>query len=156
MTIRCEIVTQERVVYREDVDAVNLPGIEGRLGILPHHSPLLTVLDFGEVVTRKAGRDEYFAIGGGFAEIQPDKVIVLADSAEHADEIDIKRAEEAREKALQAMKEEVVLDMETYAVIERSLHKANIRLDVSRRRSKNPRRRNLPDMSGGGDHEDSF
>ncbi len=55
MTIRCEIVTQERIVYSEDVDAINLPGIEGRMGILPNHSPLLTVLDFGEVITRKSG-----------------------------------------------------------------------------------------------------
>ncbi|MCA9980589.1 MAG: F0F1 ATP synthase subunit epsilon [Anaerolineales bacterium] len=148
MTIRCEIVTQERIVYSEDVDSVNLPGIEGRMGILPNHSPLLTVLDFGEVITRKAGREEFFAIGGGFAEVQPEKVIVLADSAEHADEIDIQRAEQARAQALQAMEEGVELDMETYALIERSLHRANIRLDVSRRRSKMPRRRQLPDLSG--------
>lgn len=148
MTIRCEIVTQERIVYSEDVDTVNLPGVEGRMGILPNHSPLLTVLDFGEVITRRSGQEEFFAIGGGFAEIQPDKVIVLADSAEHADEIDIQRAKEARERALQAMDEGVKLDMETYALIERSLRRANIRLDVSRRRSKMPRRRRLPDMSG--------
>lgn len=149
MTIRCEIVTQERIVYSEDVDIVNLPGIEGRMGILPNHSPLLTVLDFGEVITRQNGQEAFFAIGGGFAEIQPDKVIVLADSAESADEIDIQRAEEARERALKAMEEGVKLDMDTYALIERSLQKANLRLDVSRRRGKSPRRRQLPDMSGG-------
>lgn len=149
MTIRCEIVTQERIVYSEDVDIVNLPGIEGRMGILPNHSPLLTVLDFGEVITRQNGEEAFFAIGGGFAEIQPDKVIVLADSAESADEIDIQRAEEARARALKAMEEGVKLDMDTYALIERSLQKANLRLDVSRRRGKSPRRRQLPDMSGG-------
>ncbi len=148
MTIRCEIVTQERIVYSEDVDAINLPGIEGRMGILPNHSPLLTVLDFGEVITRKSGLEEFFAIGGGFAEIQPDKVIVLADSAERADEIDMQRAELARAQALRAMEEGVALDMDTYALIERSLQKANIRLDVSRRRAKSPRRRQLPDLSG--------
>ena len=147
MTIRCEIVTQERIVYSEDVDTVNLPGIEGRIGILPNHSPLLTVLDFGEVITRKNGLEDFFAIGGGFAEIQPDKVIVLADSAESADEIDIQRAEEARARALKAMEEGVSMDMDTYALIERSLQKANIRLNVSRRRAKAPRRRQLPDMS---------
>ena len=102
MPIRCEIVTQERMVFSEDVDSVNLPGIEGRMGILPHHSPLLTVLDFGEVIIKQAGREEYFAIGGGFAEVQPDKVIILADSAEHAEEIDEAKAEEARQKAIAA------------------------------------------------------
>ncbi len=73
---------------------------------------------------------------------------MLADSAERADEIDMQRAELARAQALRAMEEGVALDMDTYALIERSLQKANIRLDVSRRRAKSPRRRQLPDLSG--------
>ena len=103
MTIELEIVTQERKVLTEEVDSVNLPGIMGRIGILPNHAPLLTVLDFGEVVIRKDGVESYYAIGGGIAEINPDKVIILADSADHAEEIDEQKAEEARQAAAKAM-----------------------------------------------------
>ncbi|RMH01789.1 MAG: F0F1 ATP synthase subunit epsilon [Chloroflexi bacterium] len=141
MPIRCEIVTQERTVFSGDVDSVSLPGSEGRMGILPKHTPLLTTLGFGEVVVRVGGQEEYFAIGGGFAEIQPDKVVILADSAEHAEEIDIERAEKAREHAEQLMKEGVPEDPERYAQIRASLQRAQIRIDVARRRR---RRRAMP------------
>ncbi len=134
MPIRCEIVTQERLVYSEDVDIVNLPGIEGRMGILPHHSLLLTVLDFGEVVVRRGGVEEYFAIGGGIAEVQPDKVIILADSAEQADEIDEERAAAARARTLEAMAEPGKGDASSYRMIEAALRRANLRIDVRRRR----------------------
>ena len=83
-------------------------------------------------------------IGGGFAEVQPNKIIVLADSAEHADEIDLERAEKAREQAEQMMKDGVPEDPERYAQIQASLRRAQIRLDVSRRRG---RRRAMPGMS---------
>ncbi len=134
MPIHCDIVTQEKTVYSDEVDAVNLPGSEGRLGILPNHTPLLTTLGFGEVIVRKDGEEEFFAIGGGLAEIQPNKVIVLADSAEHVAEIDIRRAEQARERAVQLMKEGVPDDPERYAQIRASLQRAQIRIDVARRR----------------------
>lgn len=148
MPIRCEIVTQEKLVYSQDVDSVNLPGIEGRMGILPHHSSLLTVLDFGEVIVRQNGDERFFAIGGGFAEVQPDKVIILADSAEHADEIDENRARTARERAAQAMAEGVTQDQDSYRLIEQALRRANVRLDVSRRRKREgSRHRNIPDFS---------
>lgn len=151
MTIRCEIVTQERLVYSEDVDIVNLPGIEGRMGILPNHSSLLTVLDFGEVIVRRNGEEEFFAIGGGFAEVQPDKVIVLADSAAHAEEIDEARAAEARQLAIKQMDEGVDIDPDAYKMIEQSLRWANLRLDISKRRQRSggARRRNVPDFSEG-------
>ncbi len=146
MTIRCEIVTQERLVYEKDVDSINIPGVEGRMGILPNHSPLLTVLDFGEVITRVNGEEEYFAIGGGIAEVQPDKVIILADSAEHAEEIDEELAAAARQRAEQAMEEGVEEDPAVYEKIQASLRFAQLSLDVSRRRK---RRRNsaIPDLS---------
>jgi F-type H+-transporting ATPase subunit epsilon len=140
MPLRCEIVTQEKTVFSGDVDAVNLPGSEGRLGILPNHTALLTTLGYGEVIVRVAGQEEYFAIGGGFAEVQPDRVIVLADSAEHAEEIDIERAERAREKAEKFMAEGVPDDPERYAQIRASLARAQIRVDTARRR----RRRQMP------------
>jgi len=128
-------------VFSQQVASVSLPGTEGRMGILPNHSALLTTLLFGEVSVRHPnGEEEYFAIGGGYAEVQPDKVVVLADSAEQAEEIDIERAEEAREHAAQAMKEGVKDDPDRYAQIQASLMRAQIRLDVGRRRAGRRRR----------------
>lgn len=141
MTIQCDIVTQERTVFSQQVASVSLPGTEGRMGILPNHSALLTTLAFGEITVRHPdGGEEHFAIGGGYAEVQPDKVVVLADSAEQAEEIDIERAERARERAEQAMKEGVPEDPDRYAQIQASLMRAQIRLDVGRRRAGRRRR----------------
>lgn len=155
MPIQCDIITQERTVYSEQADYVSLPGTEGVMGILPNHAPLLTALTFGEVKIRRDGDEQYFAIGGGFAEVQPDKVIVLADSAEQADEIDFDRAQEARERAEQAMKEGVSDDATNYAQIEAALRRAQIRVDVSRRRrSSKPRRRlGVPELAGEAEDE---
>ena len=148
MTIQCDIVTQERTVFSQQVASVSLPGSEGRMGILPNHSALLTTLSFGEVSVRHAnGEEEHFAIGGGYAEVQPDHVVVLADSAEQAEEIDIERAEQARERAEQAMKEGVTDDPDRYAAIQASLMRAQIRLDVGRRHA-GRRRREM--VAGGG------
>lgn len=136
MPIRCEIVTAERTVYDADVEMVNLPGVSGQMGILPNHSPLLTVLKFGEVYVRDAdGEEHYFAVGGGFAEVQPDKVIVLADSAERADEIDAERAMKARAAAEKAMEEGVQEDPEQWKQLEASLRRAQIRIDVNTKRN---------------------
>jgi len=134
MPIKVEIVTQERTVFSGDVDSVNLPGSEGRLGILPNHSPLLTTLSYGEVIVRKDGQEDYYAVGGGFAEVQPEKVIVLADSAEHSNEIDLDRAQQARNRAEKMMKEGVPEDPERYAQIQASLQRAQIRINVAQRR----------------------
>lgn len=140
MPIQCDIVTQERTVFSGEVDSVNLPGSEGRMGILPNHTALLTTLDFGEVVVRTGDQEEFFAIGGGFVEIQPDHVTILADSAEHAEEIDHERAARARERAEKLMSEGVPEDPEYYAQIRASLMRAQVRMDVARRR----RRRTMP------------
>ena len=134
MPIQCDIVTQERMVFSGQVDAVNLPGTEGRMGILPNHSPLLTALDFGEVIVRTAGREEYFAIGGGFVEVQPDHVTILADSAEQADEIDVERAERARQQAEEIMRTGVKDDPDRIAAVRASLLRAEARVTVGRRR----------------------
>jgi F-type H+-transporting ATPase subunit epsilon len=115
--------------------------VEGRLGILPNHTPLLTALDFGEVMVRTGQTEQFFAIGGGFAEVGPEQVIVLADSAEQAEEIDLERAERARESARRAMQEGVPEDSARFAQIEAALKKAQIRIDVGRRRSSGARRR---------------
>ncbi len=144
MPIDCDIITQERVVFSGQVDYVSLPGVEGRMGILPNHSPLLTVLDFGEVMVRARGQEEYFAVGGGFAEVRPDKVVVLADSAERADDIDLERAESARERAEKAREQISREDPARYEQIEASLRRAKIRIDVGLRHA--PRRRPAPQL----------
>ncbi len=99
MPLKLEIVTVERVVFSGDVDIVTAPGLDGELGILPHHTPLMTSLAPGELVARKDGEEYCLAISGGFLEVRPDRVIVLADSAERAEEIDIARAEDAKKRA---------------------------------------------------------
>ena len=98
-SLKLDIVTAERVVYSEDVDAVIAPGVEGQLGILPHHAPLMTTLQAGELRVRRGGEEDSLAISGGFLEVRPDRVIVLADTAERADEIDMARAEAAKKRA---------------------------------------------------------
>lgn len=147
MPMQCDIVTQERTVYSEEVDAVNLPSTEGRMGVLPNHMVMLAALDFGEIIVRRGGDEEYFAVGGGFVEILPDKITILADSAEQAEEIDVERAQQARERAEQAMREGLSEDSERYAQIQAALQRAQVRIDISRRRGTGRRRRAM--ASGG-------
>ena len=96
-----EIVTAERIVYSDEVDVLVAPGVEGQLAILPQHAPLMTMLQPGELLVRKDGDEQSIFVSGGFLDVQHDKVTVLADTAERAEEIDIHRAEEARERAEQ-------------------------------------------------------
>ena len=132
--IRCEIVTAERIVFDDDVDMVLAPGIEGQMGILPQHAPLMTALTYGELVIRREGEeDEFIAIGGGFMEVGPDHVIILADSAERADEIDEERAEAARLRAEETMDQQVREDVD-FARAEASLRRSLIRLKVAKRK----------------------
>jgi len=98
-----EIVTAERLVYSADVDVIIAPGIEGQLGILPQHAPLMTMLQPGELMVRQDGEEHSIFVSGGFLEVQGDKVTVLADTAERAEEIDIARAEEAKLRAEQGI-----------------------------------------------------
>jgi F-type H+-transporting ATPase subunit epsilon len=99
-TIRLDVVAAERAVYSDDVDIVIAPGVEGQLAILPHHTPLMTLLQPGELIARKGAEEYSLAVSGGFLEVRPDRVIVLADSAERAEEIDIARAEAALRRSL--------------------------------------------------------
>src|SRR5512141_1276704 len=103
MTLHLEIVTPERMAYSDDVDMVLVPGIEGEMGILPHHTPLVSLLGLGELKIRKGGQEESFAIAGGFLQVRPDKVVVMAETASLASEIDLERAQEARREAQRAL-----------------------------------------------------
>src|SRR5215210_7698713 len=99
MPLQLEIVTPEKLAYSDEVDSVQLPGSEGELGVLPNHAPLVSTLGAGELRLRKGRQEESFAIVGGFLQVLPDKVVVMAETADMASEIDLTRAEEARRKA---------------------------------------------------------
>jgi F-type H+-transporting ATPase subunit epsilon len=139
MTIRCEIVSQDRTVFTGDVDIVVLPGAAGEMGILPKHAPVLTTLKFGVIKVRKGGKEEVFTVAGGIAEVQPDIVTVLADAAENVEEIDVARADVARARAEEALAKGVPADTDAYLAMEAALRKSNLRLDAARRYRKNPR-----------------
>jgi len=131
-TLRLEIITAEREVFADDVNVVVAPGTEGQLGILPHHAPLITMLNPGELLIRKDSEETYMAITGGFLEVRPDKVIVLADACERAEEIDIARAEEAKSRAEKQLKTPIKeLDA---ARVEAALRRSLVRLQVAERR----------------------
>ena len=103
MTIRCEIVSQDRTVFQGDVDIVVLPGAAGEMGILPHHAPVLAILKYGVIKIRRDGKEELFTVAGGMAEVQPTIVTILADAAENVEEIDITRAQAAKKRAEDAL-----------------------------------------------------
>ena len=103
MPLQLEIVTPERQVFSDTVDSVQVPGSEGELGVLPHHAPLVSTLGVGELRFRKDGAEESFAIVGGFLQVRPDRVVVLAETADLASDIDLERAQEARREAERAL-----------------------------------------------------
>ena len=136
-TMRFEFIAQERIVYQDEVDMVVAPGENGTLGILPRHAPLMTVIVPGEVVVKKQGKeDRYFAVGGGFMEVRPDKVTLLARSGEEAESIDIERAKEARKRAEQLLAEMPPSGEERRQLMEQALIRSKIRLKVAERRRK--------------------
>jgi len=140
MPIRCEIVSQDRIVFQGDADMVILPGTGGEMGVLPHHAPVLTTLKFGVVRVRRGGSDRIFAVAGGVAEVQPDLVTVLADAAENVEEIDVKRAEFAKKRAEEALTKGVPQGSDALLSIEAALKRSNLRLDVVRRYRKHQTR----------------
>jgi F-type H+-transporting ATPase subunit epsilon len=135
-TIKLDIVSAERLVFSEDVAEVVAPGVAGQLGILPHHAPLMTMLQPGELLVRKDGEEVVLAISGGFLEVRPDRVIVLADAAERAEEIDIARAEEAMRRAQERMQHATAgVDLpRAEAAIRRALARLQAAEKVQRRR----------------------
>ncbi len=133
MPIRCEIVSQDRLVYEGDADIIVVPGVNGEMGILPHHAPLLSTLGFGILKVRSQGEEEVFAISGGVIEVQPTIVTVLADAAENVMEIDIARAEAAKRRAEQMLKEGPPSDTDAYEAIEKQLRRSNLRLQAAQR-----------------------
>src|SRR5512136_707975 len=133
MSIRCEIISQDRIVFQGPADIVVLPGTDGEMGILPHHAPLLTTLKYGIIKVRSQGQENVFTVAGGIAEIQPDIITILADAAENVEEIDVARAEAARKRAEESLAKGVPVGSDSYLMMEAALRKSNLRLDAVRR-----------------------
>src|SRR5690348_13158732 len=134
-----ELVTPDRVVMQEDdVSIVVAPGTDGELGILPRHAPLITTLKPGELKVRREGEETLLAVTGGFMEVTPDGVLVLADAAERAEEIDLARAEEARRRAEETIQQR--LDATELAAAEAALRRSLVRIRIAQRRRGGPTR----------------
>jgi len=140
MPIQLDIVTPERLAYSDQVDAVVLPGSEGEMGVLPHHAPLISTLGAGELRLRKGGAEESFAIVGGFVQVLPDKVVVMAETADIASEIDLEKAQAARRQAEQAL-EGGYVEGSDLAAARAALQTALLRIRVAERRQHEGRRR---------------
>jgi F-type H+-transporting ATPase subunit epsilon len=137
--LNLEIITAERVVFTDEVDMVTAPAALGTVGILPRHAPMLTMLEPGELKIRQGNEETYLAIGGGFLEVRNNRVVVLADSAERAEEIDVAAAEEARRRAETALTEAARSGTPTQVAAARvALRRSMVRLDVARRRRRRP------------------
>jgi len=133
MPIRCEIVSQDRVVFEGDADTVVIPGFLGEMGVLPNHAPLLSAMSFGIIRVRQGDHEEAFTVAGGLVEVQPKIITVLADVAENVREIDIARAEAARKRAEEFLAEGPPPDTDAYLKMEAALKRSQLRLDAVRR-----------------------
>ena len=133
MPMQLEIITAEREVFSDEVDSVTAPGIDGQLGILPMHAPLMTILKPGELTVKKSGEEDmYVAVSGGFMEVLGNKVSVLADACERSDEIDEERAQQAMQRAQERLANHGS-EMELGRAMA-SLQRAQVRVNLVRRR----------------------
>ncbi|HYI16490.1 MAG TPA: F0F1 ATP synthase subunit epsilon [Thermomicrobiales bacterium] len=145
--LNVEVVTAERVVYAEtDVDMVVAPGAEGSLGILPKHAPLFSLLSAGEMRIKKAGQEQSIVVFGGFLEVANNRILILADTAERVEEIDIQRAEEARQRAEARLSQRGQAGGLDLALAEASMQRAAVRLRVAQRRQSGRARPGPTDM----------
>lgn len=137
MPIHVEITSQDRTVYSGEADIVVVPGSAGEMGILPHHSPLLSTLKFGLIKVRSKGVEEVFTVAGGIVEVLPDQVNILADAAENIEEIDIQRAEAARKRAEELLEKGIPQDTDSYLALQAALRRSTLRIDAVRKFKKN-------------------
>lgn len=135
MKFRLDIVTPERLVYSQDVDVLTVPTVQGEISILAKHVPLVSIISPGEIKIKRDNEIEYMAISGGFVQVIPNKVIILADTAERAEEIDIARAEQARLRA-QKLMEEKRGDKLSHAEAMAAFQRALVRIKVGQRKRK--------------------
>ncbi|KKS66819.1 MAG: ATP synthase epsilon chain [Parcubacteria group bacterium GW2011_GWC2_42_6] len=132
MTIKFEIITPEREVLKDEIDQITVPTKDGEITILPGHIPLVAALKPGEIRAKKNGEEILMAVSGGFIEVLKNKVVILADTAERAEEIDVLRAEEARKRAAE-LKDKKVFDRTEFATLQGKMEKELARLKVARR-----------------------
>ncbi len=133
-TFQLEIVTPEKMVVKDVAEEMQIPGKNGYLGILPGHAPLITEMAVGEISYRKSGETYYLSVAWGFAEVLPDKVTILAETAERPQDIDVKRAQESKQRAEEALKSGKT--EEDFTRAEDSLKRAETRLDVAEKSQK--------------------
>ena len=138
-TLLLDIVTPDRLVISERVEMVTAPGVEGEFGVLPGHTPFFSLLSFGEIGYRAGGEDRFMAVSWGFAEVLADRVTILVETGEMADEIDISRAESAKQRAEQRLvrKDDSAVDIQR---AQAAIHRSMIRLRVAQKRSRRSRR----------------
>lgn len=129
-TIRLELVTPERLLVSEEVDEVIAPGYEGEFGILPEHTQYLAILSIGILRYRRGNDVQKVAVGGGFAEVGPDRVVVMADVAEMAEEIDVERARRAHARAEEALRD-LSVDDASYSKANAALRRAMARMSAA-------------------------
>ena len=130
-TLKLEIVTPETKTYSEDVEMVTLPAVEGEMGVLPQHVPLMTQIVPGEIIVRKDGHDYFLAVGEGFVEITAERVAIMTDMAIRAENVDEAKAEEARQRAEARLAEK--LDDAEAAMVSAALAHSLAQLKVKRR-----------------------
>jgi len=135
--LHLEIVTPEKRAFTGDVDEVIVPGSEGELGILPHHAPLISLLGQGVLRLKQGGQEQEFAVFGGFLQVRPDRVVVLAETADMDSEIDLARAEHARQEAELAL--EGAIEPADLAEARAALQRALIRIRLAERGARRPR-----------------
>ncbi len=133
MSIRLEIVSQDRMVFEGNADMVVLQGASGEMGILPKHAPLLSTLGFGVLKVRFQNQEEIFTVAGGVVEVQPDIITVLADAAENVEEIDVTRAEAAKRRAEDLLQQGPPPGSDAYKDLETALRRSKLRLDAAQR-----------------------
>jgi len=146
MPIRCEIVSQDRMVFQGDADIVILPGALGEMGILEGHAPLLSSLKLGVIRVKQGGDEDIFTVTGGFVEVQPEIVTVMADAAENVEEIDVDRAKKAMERAEKLLDEYSETDTENYMRIQAALRRSDLRLKTVEQYRKRGQRSRPPGM----------
>jgi F-type H+-transporting ATPase subunit epsilon len=131
--IKFKIVTPEKTVYEDEIDQITLPTQEGEITVLPNHIPLISVLTPGELIIKKDSEEIAMAVSGGIVEVRKNELVILADTAERAEEIDVKRAEEARQRAEKLKTERIQTDEAQYATAAAMLEKNMARIKVARK-----------------------
>jgi len=149
MPIRCEIVSQDRMVFEGDVDIIVVPGESGEMGILPNHTPLLSTLKYGILRVRTGDEEQVFTVAGGVVEVQPDMVTILANSAENVAEIDVARAEAAKRRAEEYLAEGPPPDTDSYLMMEAALRRSNLRLEAVQKYRKRRRSSSMQSYESG-------